>query len=93
MGRFEYKVTGGKLLSAETSTENSRITSVKITGDFFMHPEEAIEELENLIRGLSTTKTEETIMGFFEARPVELIGVSPKDFVHVLNMSLKADTP
>ena len=90
MGRVEFKVPGGKLIAAEAEAEGGRIVRVKITGDFFMHPEEAIEELEVSLTGVPEDERslEEAVNGFFGGRSIELIGVSPGDFVHVIRMSL-----
>ena len=90
MGRVEFKVPGGKLIAAEAEAEGGRIVRVKITGDFFMHPEEAIEELEGSLTGVPVDEgsLEEAMNGFFGSRSIELIGVAPGDFVHVIRMSL-----
>ena len=90
MGRVEFKVPGGKLIAAEAEAEGGRIVRVKITGDFFMHPEEAIEELEGSLTGVSADEKslEKAMNSFFGKRSIELIGVSPKDFAHVIRMSL-----
>ncbi|MDH5201283.1 MAG: biotin--protein ligase [Candidatus Bathyarchaeota archaeon] len=87
---MEFKVPGGKLIAAEAEAEGGRIVRVKITGDFFMHPEEAIEELEVSLTGVPEDERslEEAVNGFFGGRSIELIGVSPGDFVHVIRMSL-----
>jgi lipoate-protein ligase A len=92
MGRAEFKVPGGKLLAAETSVDDGCLAKVKITGDFFMHPEEAIEGLEEALSGILTTDAsiDEAIEGFFGDRTILLIGASPRDFVHVLRLSLES---
>ncbi len=92
MGRVEFKVPGGKLIAAEAEAEGGRIVRVKITGDFFMHPEETIEELEGSLTGVAVTEgsLKEAVNGFFGGRSIELIGVSPEDFVHVIRMSLES---
>ena len=90
MGRVEFKVPGGKLIAAEAEAEGGRIVRVKITGDFFMHPEEAIEDLEGSLTGVPVDEgsLEEAVNGFFGGRSIELIGVASGDFVHVIRMSL-----
>ena len=49
--RFQstYKVPQGKLLkiSIEFDEKNNVIRDIRITGDFFAYPEEAIELMEN----------------------------------------------
>ncbi len=88
MGRAEYKVPGGKLLSAESKVNDDLLVDVKITGDFFMHPEEAILELENMLKGKKLNTIEDTVISFFKYNEVTLFGVEPESFVHVIKLSL-----
>jgi lipoate-protein ligase A len=45
-----YKIPEGKLVKIELEEEDGKIKKIKITGDFFMHPEEMIGTLEkNLV--------------------------------------------
>jgi lipoate-protein ligase A len=91
MGKAEYKIPGGKLVIAETETVENKIQRIKITGDFFMHPEEAIEKLEKFLIKTQTLqeKIQSNVNAFFERNTVELIGVSPKDIAHVIELSLR----
>jgi lipoate-protein ligase A len=91
MGKAEYKIPGGKLVIAETETVENKIQRIKITGDFFMHPEEAIEKLEKFLIKTQTLqeKIQSNVDAFFERNTVELIGVSPKDIAHVIELSLR----
>jgi lipoate-protein ligase A len=49
LGKAEYKVEGGKLVKAQVEKGDGWILRVKITGDFFIHPEEFLEELEEAL--------------------------------------------
>lgn len=53
-----YKIPNGKLLkiSLEYDENNSTISSIKIMGDFFVYPEEAIEILENELKKIKLEK-------------------------------------
>jgi len=84
----EYKVPGGKLVAAETQAEHGRILRVKITGDFFMHPEAAIADLEAALTGIPVAGIEEAVNRFFSTREVTLFGIALGDFAHVVEMSL-----
>lgn len=85
----DYKVAGGKLLRVQLSLvgdANSRtIESIKITGDFFMHPENAIENLENELTGLPFTHecVERVVTAFFNTE-IEVLGAHSPDFVYVI---------
>jgi len=49
----DYKVAGGKLLRVCLDVHAGAIAAIRITGDFFMHPEEAIETLEQMLVGVA----------------------------------------
>ena len=51
MGRAEYKVKGGKLIRVQLTAKDKKIKKIKITGDFFLHPEEVIEDIERTLEG------------------------------------------
>lgn len=82
MLRAEYKVEGGKLIKVQLCIDNGKIKGIKIMGDFFMHPEEAIENLEKSLIGCAfdELKITENIKTFIRTNSVTLLGVSPEDF-------------
>ncbi len=85
----DYKVVGGKLLRVRLSLgddgECQTIRSITITGDFFMHPEDAIETLEQALTGVTFQKNSvHHAVNVFFAGGVEVIGAGPADFVHVI---------
>ncbi len=85
----ELKVKGGKLVKCSLSVKNGAIEHIKFTGDFFMYPEEKIEELEKMLEGVECTEEDikERIAPFFDT--VELMGASMEDFVAVVSMAIK----
>ncbi|MEM2454465.1 MAG: lipoate protein ligase C-terminal domain-containing protein [Candidatus Bathyarchaeia archaeon] len=80
--RAEYKAEGGKLIKVQLGRKDDQITFIRITGDFFMHPEELIEELEKSLIGcvIDEKAITETIKRFIEEREVTLLGATPEDF-------------
>ena len=90
MKRAEYKVPGGKLLVAETEVIDGVLTTVKVMGDFFMHPEEAINDLEETFTGKKASKIDEIVEEFFGGKEITLFGVSEADFAHVLKLTLES---
>ena len=88
MGKAEYKIPGGKLIYAETVTSDGCLSNVKISGDFFMHPEESINLLEDALKGASLESIEERVRTFFECNKITLFGVKPDDFLNVIKLSL-----
>ncbi len=80
---------GGKLVKCSLVTENGRIEKIKFTGDFFMYPEEKIEELEKMLEGAECTREgiKARIAPFFDS--VELMGASMEDFVEVVMVAMQ----
>ena len=86
----DYKAIGGKLLRVRMTVVAGAdgvpvIQSITITGDFFMHPEEAIEDLERLLTGapLAETALRPRVQVFF-AGDIQVVGADVDDFVTVL---------
>ncbi|HTN32571.1 MAG TPA: biotin/lipoate A/B protein ligase family protein [Marinobacter sp.] len=48
----EYKVPGGKLVVANVEADNQHLTSVSISGDFFLEPDSALETINQALVGL-----------------------------------------
>jgi len=88
MKRAEYKVPGGKLLAAEVQEKGGALSSVKLVGDFFMHPEEAIMGLEEDLKGAPLGEIDERVESFFADGDITLYGVAPGDFVKVIKLAL-----
>ena len=91
----EKKVPGGKLLKVhlniEATQEVHMITSTKITGDFFLHPEDVIDEIENHLKQIIIPITSEKQHGLeimidqvLVDEHAQLIGASAKDIVDLL---------
>lgn len=84
------KIQGGKLVCIEVLADKGLISRVKITGDFFLHPEERIEKLENALIGqmISISESEATI--FFEKALGDaiLIGVSCDDLARMMRKAI-----
>ncbi|MCD6513141.1 MAG: hypothetical protein J7K61_06035 [Thermoplasmata archaeon] len=80
----EIKIKGGKLLRCTIEVCDGKIKKARITGDFFMHPEEEIEKFEGLLENAEYEEEElkNKIEGFFEN--VTVIGASPSDFIKLL---------
>ncbi len=84
-----YKVPGGKLVKIRLEVQNSRIERLVILGDFFMHPEDALPNLEKSLIGANLNGTEITqrVATFLDRNNVLLIGVSPADIATAILMA------
>ena len=79
-----YKAPDGKLLKASFKIEDDVLTYIKITGDFFMHPEEKIEELEQMLTGKKASReTVLTLTVEFMKSDVQVIGAKAEDFAEL----------
>jgi len=80
IAKASEKVAGGKLVKLELELDGPRIAGAKITGDFFLHPEEALAEIEGALKGmqLSTSEAEiaSSIAKVAEAKGVQMVGFS-----------------
>ncbi|MCW4464934.1 lipoate--protein ligase family protein [Glutamicibacter sp. MNS18] len=57
----EYKVVGGKLVIADLLSDGSGIAEASINGDFFLEPDEALEDINRALVGLPTDASHSTI--------------------------------
>ena len=89
MGKAQYKVEGGKLVKVKLKLEADKIKEIKITGDFFLHPEELIEELEKTLKGseLNEEVLSDYIKAFIIKNKAVLLGVTPEDFAKCIVMA------
>ena len=81
-----YKVPNGKLLKVFLIENSGVIDDIKITGDFFVYPEEAIDELENALKNAPLIAADLTklINNFIREKNVTLYGVDVESLVKVL---------
>ena len=89
MRRAAYKVEGGKLIKVQLEEKDGKVEKVKITGDFFLHPEDLIEEIE---RGLVGKALEEqslasSIEALIKEKGATLLGASPRDIARCILMA------
>lgn len=91
-GVAEEKVPGGKLLRIKVDC-NDAVEKVQIAGDFFLHPEESIEELEKSLFGISVDMDETSITSLINevsnANNMQMIGISPQDIARVLKKAIE----
>lgn len=82
-GESSRKVPGGKLVRARVRFGEDRIESVKLTGDFFLYPEEALDRVEDAIAGKPVDSDHvdlaETVEYALEDAEAELVGIGPDD--------------
>ena len=72
------KIAGGKLIKVRVSYENS-VKDVKITGDFFLYPDDGLDKIENWMQGISKDASEQNICDLIKTvihlNRIQLIGI------------------
>ncbi len=66
----------------------NRVRAVLITGDFFVTPPRLIYDLESSLRGVSLDELIPAIHDFFETAVVDMLSVSPQDFITSIENAL-----
>lgn len=77
----EYKTPGGKLVVVDLGVADGRLVRVMVSGDFFLYPEEALEDITAALEGLPVDTGEaELAQAVARAIPegTELLGFSPE---------------
>jgi lipoate-protein ligase A len=91
-GKAVRKVPRGKLVKAQVWVKGGRIEKVKVTGDFFLHPEEAILDIEESLVGAGVEEganaLERRIKKALLGREAELIGIEAEDIALVVREAL-----
>lgn len=79
---IDYKVPNGKLIRVSAKVKDNKIKLIRITGDFFLHPEERIFELEKALLGRNLDKV--TLQKTIEKSLAgcEMVGISPEELVN-----------
>jgi lipoate-protein ligase A len=86
-GVASEKVKGGKLVRVKLEHDEGSVRSVQITGDFFLHPEDALEQMEETLIGLNPLDTEtaaKRLHAVIASRDAVLVGVAPEDIARLV---------
>lgn len=70
-GELSEKVQGGKLVRVKVDYDTS-IQRLQISGDFFLHPEDAIQQLEESVVGMKVSSSEQE----FAAKTKEIVNAN-----------------
>ena len=76
----QYKGRGGKLVSVDVTVAEGRIATAHVFGDFFLEPDDALEDLNAALEGMPTEATAAELRAALTARlearpdPVQMIG-------------------
>jgi lipoate-protein ligase A len=88
----KQKVKEGKVVKVEVDCDEV-IRKIRITGDFFMHPEDILEDIEKSIAGLKRNADEGTIISNIQrttsVKDVQMIGISPESIARLVREALQ----
>ena len=78
--RGEYKVPGGKLVAVDVEVTDGRLASAAVSGDFFLDPDEALDDINAALVGMSATASADQFAQAIDAalgREVSMVGFTP----------------
>jgi len=87
----EYKVPGGKLVVVDLEVVDNVISGFRLAGDFFLEPDDALEDINAAVNGLAADSDAATIAAAVRAAlPPEatLLGFSPESVAVAVRRSL-----
>ncbi len=89
MKKIIYKAPNGKLLRVQLNAEDDIIRNIKIAGDFFIHPEKAILDIERFLVGKRINDIENILGEFLLNNNIIIIGFKPTDIFNALSNNKK----
>ena len=90
----EYKTPGGKLVRVDFDIDEGRMVHVVVSGDFFLYPEEAIDDIRRALEGISANLTETDLaIAVASAIPAgtEWLGSSPAALATAIRRAMTED--
>ena len=93
-GVHTEKVPGGKLLriKVDFNPEDGLVEDVQMHGDFFIHPEEFVEDIEQLLVNLDQKDSEESIAAalqrLIEDEEAQIVGITPESIAKSFRTAL-----
>jgi lipoate-protein ligase A len=91
----EYKTPGGKLVIVDFDIVDDRLANVRVTGDFFLYPDESFPLLQESLEGVSREMSESAMTERVRlAIPAgtELLGTSPQGIAIAVQRALAEAT-
>ncbi len=88
--RYEEKVPNGKMVCVEVEADKGITTKVRITGDFFLHPEDALDAVESSLTGIPLDTGEEELASRIKAalKEASLIGAAGEDIARIFRRAI-----
>ena len=89
MRESSYKIPSGKLVKVKLKTSSGKITEIRVLGDFFLHPEETIQTIEDSLVGSleDETSIEKKVSQVLAESDATLIGATAADIAKTIIMA------
>ncbi len=88
----EFKTPGGKLVVADFEVRDDRLSNVRISGDFFLYPEESLDAINAALTGAPAAASADELARRVSAalpRGAELLGFSPEAVAEAIRRGLE----
>lgn len=90
----EYKMPGGKLIVVDLDVRGGCLADVRLSGDFFLEPDDALHAINRALEGQSALATAVTFAGSVrDALPagVMMYGISPEAIAVAVRRALQPE--
>ncbi len=88
--KSSVKVEAGKLVKTEIQYGET-FEDVKIRGDFFLEPPEALNEIQSKVKGLPVETSKEEIAEQIEQVDADFIGFKPSDVAEAVKQAVEGE--
>lgn len=85
-----YKTSGGKLVVADFEVRDGRLRNVRVGGDFFLYPDDAIALIDAALNGAPTDADFAALIDAALPPDVEMLGFSPEAVAAAIRRGLAA---
>lgn len=92
----EYKSPGGKLVVVDLKVTEGRLHNVEVSGDFFLEPAEALEDIVGALEGASADAGESELADRIRRglrEEAELIGFDPESVAIAVRRAVTDGSP
>lgn len=87
---IDFKAMNGKLLrlKIDFDKKNNKINSIRIAGDFFVYPEEAISSIEDFFKEkIISIDLQNKFNEFINENNIQIIGFSSSDLMKAIKLA------
>ena len=92
----EYKTPGGKLVVVDLTVQNGHLSNVEVSGDFFLEPPEALDQIVAALEGASSQADEAELARLIQSglpEGAELIGFDAESVAVAVRRAITDGSP